>query len=78
MKVTADQLKVIQSIRKAETTGNVMSILDWSPDRFDEGFHFANELQNLNLVKLLYSNFNKNLIIVELTLVGEAEGKSDR
>jgi hypothetical protein len=42
---------------------------------FDVGFQFANEMQNKDLVKLLYSNFNKNLIVVELTLLGIKEGK---
>ena len=41
---------------------------------FDKAFEFANNLQNKDLVKLLYSNFNKNLIVVELTLVGTKHG----
>jgi hypothetical protein len=55
-------------------TGNVMEFLPEGED-FDAGFHFANEMQNKDLVKLLYSNFNKNLIVVELTLLGIKEGK---
>lgn len=74
MILNKEQIKVLQAIGKAETTGNVMDILGWSSDRFDDGFQFANELQNLDLVKLLYSNFNKNLIVVELTLLGEQKG----
>ena len=74
MILKSDQIKVLKAIGKAETTGNVMDILGWSSDRFDEGFQFANELQNMDLVKLLYSNFNKNLIVVELTLLGEQKG----
>lgn len=50
--------------------GNVMEALGWDVSRFDEGFALANDMQNLDLVKLLYSNFTKNLIVVELTLVG--------
>ena len=76
MNLNNEQIKVLKSIGKAETTGNVMDILGWSSNRFDEGFQFANELQNLDLVKLLYSNFNKNLIVVELTLWGEQKGSN--
>lgn len=47
-----------------------MEFLNWSQVDFDKGFEFANNLQNKDLVKLLYSNFNKNLIVVELTLEG--------
>lgn len=52
--------------------GNVMEALGWDTTRFEEAFMLANDMQNLNYVKLLYSNFNKNLIVVELTLVGLA------
>ena len=38
--------------------------------RFEEGSQIALELDNLNYAKMLYSNFNKNLVVVELTLVG--------
>jgi hypothetical protein len=50
-----------------------MEILQWPVSKFDEGFVLANDMQNSNLVKLLYLNFNKNLIVVELTLVGQSE-----
>jgi hypothetical protein len=56
-------------------TGNVMEALQWDASRFDEGFAIALDIQNLDYVKLLYSNFNKNLIVVELTLVGLAKGR---
>jgi hypothetical protein len=52
-----------------------MEALDWDTTRFEEGFTLANEMQNLNYVKLLYSNFNKNLIVVELTLVGVSKAQ---
>ncbi len=52
-----------------------MEILEWPVSKFDDGFMLANEMQNDNLVKLLYSNFNKNLIVVELTLVGQREAQ---
>lgn len=56
-------------------TGNVMEILGWSSDRFEEGFTMANDMQNLDWIKLLYSNFNKNLVVAELTLLGKAKGE---
>ena len=57
-------------------TGNVMEILGYDAARFEEGFTIANNMQNLDLVKLLYSNFNKNLVVVELTLWGETNAQS--
>jgi hypothetical protein len=69
-----DHKFVLAGIRAKGGTGNVMEILNWEASRFEEGFSLANELQNLDFVKLLYSNFNKNLIVVELTLLGEKRG----
>lgn len=51
-------------------TGNIMEFLKYDASDFQKGFDLANDMQNLNYVKLLYSNFNKNLIVVELTLLG--------
>lgn len=75
MNISNIQHQVIKGILLRGGTGNVMEALGWDSSRFDEGFQFANELQNLNLVKLLYSNFNKNLIVVELTLLGFSRAK---
>jgi hypothetical protein len=55
--------------------GNVMEALGWDSSRFEEAAQIALDMDNLNYVKTLYSNFNKNLIVVELTLVGTAIGK---
>ncbi len=68
------QLVLKASLQKSGT-GNVMEALNWDATRFDQGFALANEMQNLDLVKLLYSNFNKNLIVVELTLIGVSQAK---
>lgn len=54
------------------TTGNVMEYLGYSQADFQKGFDIANEMQNRDLVKLLYSNFNQNKVIVEFTLLGKA------
>lgn len=75
MNLTHDQITVLRTLVKLRGTGNVMETLGWPNSKFDEGFQFANTLQNLDMVKLLYSNFNKNLVVVELTLLGEREGK---
>lgn len=69
-----EEIHVLQQLVKSGGTGNVMQFLNYAPSEFDRGFEFANTLQNKDLVKLLYSNFNKNLIVVELTLPGERAG----
>lgn len=65
-------LKIIQGIGQTGTTGNVMEILGYPQAEFQKGFDLANEMQNRDLVKLLYSNANQNKIIVEFTLLGKA------
>lgn len=66
-------LKVIKGVGdRGGTTGNVMEILGYSQTEFQNGFDIANEMQNRDLVKLLYSNFNQNKIVVEFTLLGKA------
>ena len=76
MNLTEEELIIIQHLAKAGGTGNVMEFLNFSPTDFDKGFSIANEMHNKDLVKLLYSNFNKNLIVVETTLVGYNASKS--
>lgn len=70
------ELNVLRNLAKKGGTGNVMEFLNYSQKDFDKGFEFANTLQNQDLVKLLYSNFNKNLIVVELTLIGTKAGNT--
>jgi hypothetical protein len=74
MPLTEIELNVLRNLVKKGGTGNVLEFLDYNQDEFDRGFEFANNLQNLDLVKMLYSNFNKNLIVVELTLLGIKAG----
>lgn len=62
---------ILKFVRGKGGIGNVMEALSWDSSRFEEGFAIANDLQNRDLVKLLYSNFNKNLVVVELTLPGQ-------
>lgn len=73
--VEAEQKSVLRFLQARGGTGNVMEALQWGADLFDEGFAMANYMQNRHWVKLLYSNYNNNLIVVELTLLGEAEGR---
>ena len=66
-------LRVIKGVGdQGGTTGNVMEILGFSSADFQRGFDLANEMQNRDLVKMLYSNFNQNKIVVEFTLLGKA------
>jgi hypothetical protein len=76
MNISADQLHILKTLVGKNGTGNVMEILDLPSARFDEGFAIANDMQNKDWVKLLYSNFNKNTVVVELTLPGEEIGRS--
>lgn len=57
-------------------TGNIMEALGWDADNFENGFQLANTMQNMDLIKLLYSNFNQNKIIIEFTLPGKARYES--
>ena len=73
MSVETQIQKVIKGIGDDRgTTGNVMEILGYNSDDFQKGFDIANEMQNRDLVKMLYSNFNQNKVIVEFTLLGKA------
>jgi hypothetical protein len=64
--------RVLMGIGEAGGHGNVMEILRYDQSAFEEGFAIANSIQNMDLVKLLYSNYNLNKIIVEFTLLGKA------
>ena len=76
MSLNEIELIVLRNLVKKGGIGNVMEFLNYSQTDFDKGFEFANNLQNKDLVKLLYSNFNKNQIVVELTLIGTKAGNS--
>ena len=67
--------KVVRWAHQQGGTANAMEALGWDVARFDEGFAIANELQNRDWVKLLYSNYNKNLVVVELTLLGQQQAE---
>lgn len=65
-----DYTSILRAIQQKGGKVNVMDLLGWEATKFDEGFHFASHLQNQNYVKLVDSNYNRNQIIVELTLTG--------
>jgi hypothetical protein len=63
----------ILNARRADTDMlNVMEALEYTPDNFQQAFDVALEMENRNLVKLLYSNFNAGKIIVEFTLLAKS------
>jgi len=63
--------RVIKGIGDSGGTGDVISALGFTQTEFQNGFDIANNIQNLDLIKLLYSNFNQNRIIAEFTLIGK-------
>lgn len=69
MNLTREEFMVIKKLCAQGGTGNVMEFLGYGSSQFDEGFIMAITLQNKDLIKILYSNFNKNLINVEATLL---------
>jgi hypothetical protein len=69
MNLTNEEFIVVKKLCVQGGTGNVMEFLGYDSSQFDRGFTIANNLQNKDLVKLLYSNFNKNLVVVEATLL---------
>lgn len=52
---------VIKGVGDNGTSGNVMEIKGLDQSHFQLGFDIANEMQNRDLLKLLYSNVNPNL-----------------
>jgi len=71
-----DYTPLLKFIHQKGGTGNIMEALGWDSSRFEEGQRIALAMDNLDYVKSLYSNFNKNLIVVELTLMGIALAKN--
>jgi hypothetical protein len=63
---------VLQSRKPDTDTVNVLEALGYGTDRFQQAFDVALEMENRNLVKLLYSNFNVGKVVVEFTLLGKA------
>ena len=64
--------KVLQSRKPDTDMVNVMEALDYGQDKFQEAFDVALAMDNRNLVKLIYSNFNQSKVIVEFTLLASS------
>ncbi len=66
------EIDTVLRSRKADTDMiNVIEALGYGPDRFQDAFDVALEMDNRNLVKLLYSNFNAGKVVVEFTLLAK-------
>lgn len=69
---TEEKVKKVLASRKPDTDMvNVLEVLGYTNDQFQEAFDLALEMDNRNLVKLIYSNFNAGKVIVEFTLLGK-------
>lgn len=71
MKFEKEIAIILQSRRPDSDMLNVIEVLSYGKDEFQQAFDIALEMDNRNLVKLLYSNFNAGKVIVEFTLVGK-------
>jgi hypothetical protein len=66
------EIAIILQARKPDTDMlNVIEVLGYGQDQFQQAFDIALEMDNKNLVKLLYSNFNAGKIVIEFTLIGK-------
>jgi len=67
-----EEITIVLSARKPDTDMlNVMEALRFTSDQFQHAFDVALEMDNRNLAKLLYSNFEAGKIIVEFTLLAD-------
>jgi hypothetical protein len=66
------EISIVLQARKPDTDMiNVLEALGYGTDKFQEAFDVALEMDNRNLVKLIYSNFNAGKVIVEFTLLAK-------
>lgn len=71
MKFEKEIATILQARRMDTDMLNVVEALGYGMDQFQQAFDIALEMDNRNLVKLLYSNFNAGKIIVEFTLLAK-------
>ena len=64
-------LTILQPRSKTSNIVNVMDALNYSSENFRKAFDIALEMENRNLVKLLYSNFQAGKVVVEFTLLAD-------
>jgi hypothetical protein len=64
------KIKIVLRSRRADTDMvNVMEALGYGTEKFQDAFDVALAMDNRDLVKLIYSNFNAGKVIVEFTLL---------
>ena len=71
MKFEKEIAVVLQARRPDTDMINVMEALGYNSDKFQDAFDVALEMDNRNLVKLIYSNFNAGKVVVEFTLLAK-------
>lgn len=76
MPYSAEITAVLNSKHADSDMLNVVEVLGYPPADFQKAFDVALEMENKNLVKLLYSNFNAGKVMVEFTLVGKTATQS--
>lgn len=64
-------LTILKARSKTSNIVNVMDAFNYSSENFQKAFDIALEMENRNLVKLLYSNFQAGKVVVEFTLLAE-------
>ncbi len=69
MKFEKEIARVLQSRLTTSNMINVVDALGYTEDQFQQAFEVALEMDNQNLAKLLYSNFNARKIVIEFTLL---------
>ena len=63
---------VLRARQKTSNLTNVVEALQLRPAEFQLAFDIALEMENRNLVKLLYSTFNAAKVVVEFTLLADS------
>lgn len=66
------EIAIVLQARKPDTDMiNIIEALGYGSDKHQQAFDIALEMDNRNLVKLLYSNFDAGKVIVEFTLLAQ-------
>jgi hypothetical protein len=71
MNLDAEIQTVLKARRDDTDMINVMDVLNYNTENFQRAFDVALRMENQNLVKLIYSNFNAGKVVVEFTLLGK-------
>ena len=68
------EISIVLRARRADTDMlNVIEALNVPAENYQHAFDVALEMDNRNLVKLLYSNFSVGKVIVEFTLLAKKQ-----